>query len=202
MAIQQNLKVTEQVKFTRRTKIRRANKRASYDKDKIIALVEDVKLGHLAMVIDGEPLVMPITLWAHQGFLYLHVANRNRIHRYLESGKQVCISICESKEWVLAKSAYHHSANYRSAVLYCSGEKVEDMSEFDDSFKTCINQIEANRWDRIRAPNDKERKVTALIRLTIDEGSFKSRTGGSVEEPEDVDLPVSNGVIPICPFHK
>jgi len=194
--------MNEQVNFTRRTKIRRAHKRASYDKDKIIQLVEDVKLGHLAMVVDNEPLVMPITLWAHQGFLYLHVANRNRIHRYLESGKQVCISICESKEWVLAKSAYHHSANYRSAVLYCSGEKVEDMSEFDDSFKTCINQIEAERWDKVRPPNDKERKVTALMRLTIDEGSFKSRTGGSVEEPEDLDLPVNNGVIPICPFHK
>lgn len=194
--------MSEQVKHTRRTKVRRANKRASYDRDQIIRLVEDVKLGHLAMVVDGEPLVMPITLWAHENNLYIHLANNNRIQRYLASGKQVCISICESKEWVLAKSAYHHSANYRSAVIYCSGTKVLDRNEFNQSFKTCINQIEADRWDKIRPPNDKEWKVTTLMRLTIDEGSFKSRSGGSIEEPEDLALPVENGVKAICPFHN
>lgn len=191
-----------QVKHTRKTKIRRGNKRASYDRDKIIALIEDVKLGHLAMVVDDEPLVMPITLWAHNDNLYIHVANRNRIHRYLESGKQVCISICESKEWVLAKSAYHHSANYRSAVIYCSGERVIDMGEFDRSFETCINQIETNRWQQVRQPNDKERKVTALMRLTIEEGSYKSRSGDPIDEPEDMNLPVSSGLKEICPFHN
>jgi len=194
--------MTEQIPHTRRTKIRRANKRASYDRSKVIALIEDVKLGHLAMVIDDEPLVMPITLWAHQDNLYLHVANRNRIQRYLESGKQVCISICESKEWVLAKSAYHHSANYRSAVIYCTGEKVTDSDEFDQSFKTCINQIEAERWDKVRSPNEHERKVTALMRLIIVEGSFKARSGGPTEEPEDMALPVKHGVAAICPFHQ
>ncbi len=192
----------EQIKHTQRTKVRRANKRASYDRSKVIELIDDVKLGHLAMVIDGEPLVMPITLWAHHTNLYIHVAKRNRIHRYLESGKQVCISICESKEWVLAKSAYRHSTNYRSAVIYCSGERVTDSIEFDRSFKSCINQMEEDRWDKIRPPSNKEREVTALMRLTIEEGSYKERTGGSVEDPEDMDLPVENGVVAICSYHK
>ena len=194
--------MTEQIPHTRRTKVRRAHQRASYDKHKVIELVEDVKLGHLAMIIDGQPLVMPITLWAHNNSLYLHVANRNRIQRYLEAGNQVCISICEATEWVLAKSAYSHSTNYRSAVLYCTGERVTDMEEFDQSFKTCINQIEEDRWQKVREPNEKERKVTALMRLTIVEGSYKARTGGPNEEPGDEDLPIESGLKKICPFHQ
>jgi len=193
--------MTEQLKYTRRTKVRRDNKLASYDRHKVIELIEDVKLGHLAMVIDNEPLVMPITLWAHQNDLYIHVAKNNRIQRYLESDKQVCISICEQTEWVLAKSAESHTVNYRSAVIYCTGKRVNDVTEFDQSFKTCINQIEEDRWDKVRPPNDEERKVTALMRLTIEEGSYKSREGPS-DEPEDMALPVENGLIKICPYHK
>jgi len=102
----------------------------------------------------------------------------------------------------MSKSAYHHSANYRSAVVYCSGERVTDAEEFDHAFKSIIDQLETGRWEHIRPPNPNERKATALIKLTINEGSFKSRTGGPNEDPEDMALPVWHGTKPVCPFHK
>ena len=185
-----------------RTTIRRAKQRGSYDLASVIRLIEDVKLAHVALIVDNLPLVIPLTIWADNNELYIHLGNKNRIQRYLEAGHQVCISVCESKEWVLSKSAYHHSANYRCAVLYCTGERIVDATLFDASFKTCINQIEAERWQNIRPPSDKERTITALMKLTIVEGSFKMREGGPTEEPEDLLLPVANGVKPICPFHQ
>lgn len=118
----------------------------------------------------------------------------------LEQGEQICVSFAECSEWVMAKSAYHHSANYRSAVLFCSGERVVNPTEFDRVFKVVINQIEPDRWQQVRHPSAQERKGTALMKLTIDEGSFKSRTGGPNEEPEDMELPVWHGTKPVCPM--
>jgi hypothetical protein len=84
----------------------------------------------------------------------------------------------------------------------CTGERVIDEAEFDNAFKAIINNLEVGRWDEVRPPNAIERKATALMKLTINEGSFKQRTGGPVEEPEDLALPVWNGVMSACPIHK
>lgn len=103
--------------------------------------------------------------------------------------------------------------NYRSAVVYCSGERVESDEEFDLAFKGIINEIEPGRWDHIRPPSPKERKATALLKLTINEGSYKSRKGGPAEEEDDLALSVWNVTMPIdgpgqkpkgggCPFHR
>ena len=88
-------------------------------------------------------------------------------------------------------------------MLFCTGERVTDPDEFDEAFKVIINQLEADRWSKIRSPYEKERRITALMKLTINEGSFKQRTGGPSEEPEDMELPVWHGTLPACPFgHK
>ena len=187
---------------TDHSRVRRAAKRASYDLDKVIALVNDVKTGHLGFISNGRPVVIPLTLWAHEDSLYLHCINKSRIQRLLEAGGEICVSVAECSEWVMAKSAYHHSANYRSAVLYCTGERVTDHALFDAAFKAIINDLEDGRWEQVRAPSTKERKATALMRLTIQEGAFKQRTGGPNEEPEDLDLPVWHGNISACPMHS
>lgn len=191
-----------EVKFTEHSKVRRVAKRASYDKSKIFQLVDDLKLGHVGFIVNHRPVVIPLTVWHAKDHLYLHVANKSRIQRHLESKGEVSISFAECSEWVMSKSAYHHSANYRSAVVYCTGERVVDDCEFDHAFKVVINQIEEDRWDHVRPPNALERKATALMRLTINEGAFKARTGGPNEEPEDLSLPIWNGTKPVCPFHR
>lgn len=197
----------------KRATVRRGAKRASYNKADVYQLIDDLKLAHLGFVVDGSPVIIPITLWRVEDHLYFHVANKSRLQRLLEAGQEICVSLAECSEWVMAKSAYHHSANYRSAVLYCTGERITEATEFDKAFEVVINQMEADRWQHLRPPSNSERKATALMKLTIQEGSFKSRSGGPVEEEEDMALPVWHGTLPTeydgstkeqssgCPYH-
>jgi len=193
---------SDTLKKTVRSTVRHTRERASYFKEDVYRLIDDLKLGHIAFAIDAQITNVPITIWRVGDYLYFHCANKGRMQKHLESGEEVCISFAECTEWVMAKSAYHHSANYRSAVVFCRGERVVDEDEFDAIFKVIINQIEPGRWDEVRAPNKIERKATALMKLTIDEGSFKSRLGEPNEENEDLSLPVWHGTLPVCPFHQ
>lgn len=181
---------------TSKSTVRRGAQRARYDKALVYKLIDDLKTGHVGFIQDAQVIIVPMTIWRVQDHLYLHVANKSRLQKLLEAGEQVCISFAECSEWVLAKSAYHHSANYRSCVLFCRGERVMDNEEFDLAFKGIINSIEANRWEKVRPPSVQERKGTALMRLTIDEGAFKSRDGGPNEEKADIALPVWHGTVP------
>jgi len=191
---------SESLCYSQKSKVRRGAKRASYQKDKVYQLIDDLKLGHVGFTSNDQVFVIPITLWRVDEYLYLHVANKSRLQRLIESGEEICISFAECNEWVMSKSAYHHSANYRSAVVYCSGERVADDEQFDHAFKGIINQLEEGRWEHIRAPSPNERKATALMKLSINEGSFKSREGGPTEEADDMILPVWHGTKAVCPF--
>jgi len=194
--------INDTLPYSPKSQVKRGAKRASYHKDKVFKLIDDLKLGHVGFVVDGQVFVIPLTVWRVGEHLYIHVMNKSRLQRMIESGEEVCISFAECNEWVMSKSAYHHSANYRSAVVYCVGERVTEAEDFDNAFKEVIEQLEAGRWEHIRPPNPNERKATALLKLSIREGSFKSREGGPNEEPEDLDLPVWHGTKPVCPFHK
>lgn len=182
------------------SKVRRAAKRARYERAPVYQLVDQLKLGHIAFIANNRPVSIPMTFWRVDDHLYFHVANKSRLHRLVESGGEICVSFARYDAWVMSKSAFHHSANYRSAVLFCSGERVTDAAEFDRVFNVMLDQMEAGRSDQVRPPNDKERRATALLKLTINEGSFKQRDEGVNEEPEDLDLPVWNGLAAICPF--
>ena len=193
--------LSETLTSTNKSHVRRGAKRASYFKEDVFRLIDDLKMGHVGFAIEGQVFVIPLTVWRVDEYLYIHVMNKSRLQRLLTSGEEVCISFAECNEWVMSKSAYHHSANYRSAVVYCVGERISEAELFDDAFKEVIEQLEPGRWEHIRPPNTNERKATALLKLTINEGSFKSRKGGPNEEPEDLDLPVWHGTKPVCPFH-
>ncbi|QFU75892.1 pyridoxamine 5'-phosphate oxidase family protein [Halioglobus maricola] len=185
-----------------RAQVKRSRERATYHREAVYRLVDDLKLGHIGFSWKGQLHVIPMTVWRVDDHLYFHTMNKSRMQKLLEAGAEVCISFAECTEWVLAKSAYHHSANYRSAVVYCTGERVTEPDEFDRAFEVCIEQLEAGRWQQVRPPNAQERKATALMKLTIVEGAGKSRSGGPNEEPEDLDLPVWHGTVPVCPFHS
>ncbi|GGC90993.1 pyridoxamine 5'-phosphate oxidase family protein [Halopseudomonas salina] len=176
-----------------RSKVKRAAKRASYERAPAYALIDRLKTAHLAFVEEGEPRIIPITAWRVGDDLYVHTLNGGRLAERLDAGIQLCLSFAVTEEWVMSKSAYNHSANYQSLVLFGRAERVVNEDDFDAAFRAVINDIEPGRWDKVRAPNAKERKATALFRIPIEEGAFKSRTGGPVEEPEDLDLPVWHG---------
>ena len=179
-----------------RSRVQRAVKRASYDRETAYRLIDRLKTAHVGFVEDGEPRIIPITAWRLGDDLYLHTLNGGRLSRRLGSGALLCISFAVTNEWVMTKSAFHHSANYESLVLYGRAVPVTDHAAFDAAFRAIINQIEPGRWEQVRAPNDKERKATALFRIPIEEGAFKSRTGGPNDDPEDMALPVWHGLIP------
>ncbi|WP_288367597.1 pyridoxamine 5'-phosphate oxidase family protein [uncultured Marinobacter sp.] len=179
-----------------RSRVQRAVKRASYDRETAYRLIDRLKTAHIGFVEDGEPRIIPITAWRLGDDLYVHTLNGGRLSRRLESGALLCISFAVTNEWVMTKSAFNHSANYESLVLYGRAEPVCDDAAFDAAFRAIINQIEPGRWEQVRAPNNKERKATALFRIPIDEGAFKSRTGGPNDDPEDMSLPVWHGLIP------
>ncbi|MBW4976967.1 pyridoxamine 5'-phosphate oxidase family protein [Marinobacter adhaerens] len=179
-----------------RSRVQRAVKRASYDRETAYRLIDRLKTAHLGFVEDGEPRIIPITAWRLGDDLYVHTLNGGRLSRRLESGVLLCISFAVTNEWVMTKSAFNHSANYESLVLYGHAVPVTDHAAFDAAFRAIINQIEPGRWEQVRAPNNKERKATALFRIPIDEGAFKSRTGGPNDDPEDMTLPVWHGLIP------
>lgn len=179
-----------------RSQVRRAAKRASYERGPAYALIDRLKTGHVAFVEDGEPRIIPITLWRLNDNLYLHTLNGGRLSKQLEAGTLLCVSFAVTEEWVMSKSAYNHSANYQSLVLFGRAERVTAPNEFDAAFAAIINQLEPGRWDRVRPPNDRERGATALFRIPIREGAFKSRSGGPGEEPGDLALPVWHGTRP------
>ena len=187
---------------SKHSKVKSGAKQASYQKQPIYHLIDDLKLGHIGFISNGRPVVIPMTIWRVEEFIYFHVANKSRLHKLLKAGEEIAISFAECSEWVMAKSAYQHSANYRSAVLYCTGSKVTDDKEFDHAFEVCIEQMEEGRWKQVRPPSKKERKATSLMKLQINEASFKSNKGGPADKKEDLDLPVWTGTIPVCPFHK
>ena len=182
--------------FCPRSRVQRAVKRASYDRETAYRLIDRLKTAHLGFVEDGEPRIIPITAWRLGDDLYVHTLNGGRLSRRLASGVLLCISFAVTNEWVMTKSAFNHSANYESLVLYGHAVPVTDHAAFDAAFRAIINQIEPGRWEQVRAPNNKERKATALFRIPIDEGAFKSRTGGPNDDPEDMTLPVWHGLIP------
>lgn len=191
----------EHFPYSSHSRVKRGKSRASYKKQPVYQLIDDLKLGHIGFIYDERPVVIPITLWRVDDFLYFHVANKSRLHKLIDAGQEVAVSFAESSEWVMAKSAYNHSANYRSAVLYCTGSEVTDEKDFDQIFKVLTDQIEEGRWEQLRLPNEKERRSTALIRLQINEASFKSRTGGPEDEEADKALAVWSGTKAICPVH-
>ena len=180
-----------------RSQVKRAAQRASYEREPAYSLIDRLKTAHVAFVEEGEPRIVPLTVWRLGDDLYLHTLNGGRMSRRLSSGALLCISFAVTNEWVMTKSAFNHSANYESLVLFGRAALVTDETEFDAAFSTIINQLEPGRWEQVRAPNTKERKATALFRVPIEEGSFKSRTGGPNEEPEDMALSVWHGTLPV-----
>ncbi len=186
----------DELSKTIRSTLVRAKKRGSYNKEDVYQLIDDTKLGNVAFLENGSPIVIPMLVWRMDDFVYLHGSRIARIFERLPD-QEIAISFTELTEWVLAKSAFHHSANYRSAVLFGKPELVEDESLQLLAYESFINQIQDGRWSKVRHPNDKEMKATAMVRMQINEGSFKSRMGGPNDDKDDLELPVWAGVIPV-----
>lgn len=181
---------------TDRTRIRRDD-RAHYDREVVHAVFDEALICHVGFVVDGQPYVVP-TIHSRVGdTLYLHGSPATRMMRALKQGVPVCITATLLDGLVFAKSAFHHSMNYRSAVVVGTAREVADPEEKMVAMRAIVEHVARGRWDEARQPNDKEFKGTAIVAVPIDEASAKVRTGPPIEDDDDLDLDVWAGVLPL-----
>ncbi|MFF6950899.1 pyridoxamine 5'-phosphate oxidase family protein [Streptomyces iakyrus] len=185
---------------TDRTVPTRSPDRASYDKDLVHAILDEAYVCHLGFVRDGAPVVLP-TLYARVGErLYVHGSTGSRPLRaagQADPGLDVCLTVTHVDGLVLARSAFHHSINYRSVVVHGVAHDVTDPEEKRQALDALVDHVVPGRSADSRPANKKELAATAVIRLDLDEVSAKLRTGGVNDEPEDLALPHWAGVVPV-----
>jgi uncharacterized protein len=185
---------------TDRTVPTRSAARASYDKELVHAILDEGYVCHLGFVRDGSPVVLP-TLYGRVGErLYVHGSTGSRPLRMTgetDPGLPVCLTVTHVDGLVLARSAFHHSINYRSVVVHGVARQVTDPEEQRTALDALVDHVVPGRSADSRRANKKELAATAVIRLDLDEVSAKLRTGGVNDEPEDLGLPHWAGVVPL-----
>jgi nitroimidazol reductase NimA-like FMN-containing flavoprotein (pyridoxamine 5'-phosphate oxidase superfamily) len=180
-----------------RTRVRRLPERGVYERSEIDTILDEALICHLAYVKDGEPRVIP-TIHARVGdTLYVHGSNASRTLRSTKGGAPVAAEVTLLDGLVLARSAFHHSMNYRSVVVYDRAREVTDPTEKFDAQRALVEHVVRGRADDARLPNQRELDQTTILAISLDEASAKVRTGPPKDEEEDLALPVWAGVLPL-----
>jgi nitroimidazol reductase NimA-like FMN-containing flavoprotein (pyridoxamine 5'-phosphate oxidase superfamily) len=180
-----------------KNRIKRVPKRASYDKPSVYEILDDNFLCHVAFSGQETPFVIP-TIYGRKGdSIFLHGSVKSRLMNKVKEGIPVCISVAMVDGLVLARSVFHHSANYRSVVLFGMAVEVTDDKAKHDAFEVITENVLKGRWKEARQPNNKELNVTAVMEVKIETATAKVRTGGPVDEKSDYELNVWAGVLPI-----
>ncbi len=180
-----------------RTRIRRLPERGSYDREALDAILDEALICHVAFVDNGDPYVIP-TIHARDGdVIYLHGSPASRMLRLMKEGGRVSINVTIVDAIVAARSVFHHSMNYRSAVVFGSPRIVDDDDERLRAMEVITEHVLPGRWSEARHPSKIESKGTLLVAVPIDEFSVKTRSGPPVDDEADYDLPVWAGVIPL-----
>jgi nitroimidazol reductase NimA-like FMN-containing flavoprotein (pyridoxamine 5'-phosphate oxidase superfamily) len=182
---------------TGRTQVHRLPKRGVYDRARIHAILDEGFLCHVGFTVEGQPYVIPTSYVRAGKQIYIHGSAASRMLRSLDSGVDVCVAVTLLDGFVLARSAFHHSMNYRSAMMLGKARLVTDHAEKRDALRLFTNHIVPGRWDEVRQPTDQELKATSVLALALDEVSAKVRVGPPIDDEEDYTLPVWAGVVPI-----
>lgn len=182
---------------TARTTPSRLAKRAHYDEATIHPILDEALFCTVSYSVDGQPMAIP-TAFARKGDkLYIHGSVGSHFIRVVEQGIPVCISVMLTDGLVLAKSAFHHSVNYRSVVIFAEAEKVTDEDERMEALALITDHLIPGRWNDLRPTTDSEMRKTTVLAFSLAEASAKVRTGGPGDDPEDEHLPTWAGVIPM-----
>ena len=182
---------------TARVRVRRLAERGRYDRAMIEAILDEGFVCHVGVVVDSGPVVIPTAYARIADRLYLHGAPANATLGQASSGMPVCVTVTLVDGLVLARSAFHHSINYRSVVVYGTGTEVTDVEEKRAALAAVVEHIVPGRGADARPPTAAELRATRVVRVPLDEASAKIRTGGPKDDPEDLDLPVWAGQVPL-----
>jgi uncharacterized protein len=189
--------VPESISPTERTRLVREPQRANYDRETIFKILDEAFVCHVGFSLEGQPYVIP-TLFARVGeAIYFHGSAASRMLRNASEGIPVCITVTLTDGFVLARSVFNHSMNYRSVVALGKALLVDAPEEKLKALRAFTEKIIPGRWNDARQPNEKELKSTSILRLPLTEVSAKIRTGPPEDDAPDYSLPVWAGVIPL-----
>ena len=185
------------MKRTERTELRRLPARGSHDPKVIHSILDAGFLAHVGFQVEGQPVVIP-TLYGREGdTLYLHGSAASRMLRTLQAGVPACVTVTLVDGLVLARSAFHHSINYRSVVAFGTAREIKEPGRKTQALRTISEHLIAGRWKDVRSPSEKELDATSVLEFSIEEASAKVRQGPPLDDEEDYSLPVWAGVIPL-----
>ncbi|MEO1057177.1 MAG: pyridoxamine 5'-phosphate oxidase family protein [Actinomycetota bacterium] len=182
---------------TARTKLHRAPGRGSYDRDEVYAAIDGAVVGHVGYTIDDTPYVTPTAVWRNGDFLYWHAAESGRMAKHLAQGVPVCVTVTHFDGLVAARSAFHHSVNYRSVMAFGVAESIDDAAAKMAALEHFIERLYPGRWASIRQPDAAELARTSVFRVALDEAVCKERSGPPVDDDGDLVLDVWAGTVPI-----
>jgi nitroimidazol reductase NimA-like FMN-containing flavoprotein (pyridoxamine 5'-phosphate oxidase superfamily) len=182
---------------TERTRLRRRPNRGAFDTDTIHAILDEGFVCHIGFTVDGQPFVIP-TGYARRGDeIYVHGSSASRMLRSLGDGIDLCLTVTLVDGLVLARSAFHHSMNYRSVVVLGKARVVSDDAEKREALRCFTDHIVPGRWSDLRPLTDQEVRATSVLALPITEASAKIRSGAPIDDEEDYEWPVWAGVVPL-----
>ena len=182
---------------TERTQVKRLPKRGKYDHETVHKILDEGFVCHVGFSVDGQPFVIPTNYGRTGDVLYLHGSAASRMLKTLSGGVPVCVTVTHVDGLVLARSAFHHSVNYRSVVILGTARLVEDPAEKMEALRLFTEHVMKGRWDDVRQPTEQELKATIVLALPLEEVSAKVRTGGPIDDEPDYTLPVWAGVLPL-----
>jgi uncharacterized protein len=180
-----------------RSRVRRLPERGSRERALVHAILDEGFVCHVGFATEEGPVVIP-TLYARDGErIYLHGSPASRMLRALGKGVPVCVTVTHLDGLVLARSAFHHSVNYRSAVIFGAAREIADLDEKRRAFEVIVEHVVPGRTPETRMPNDFETKYTRVLAVDITEATAKVRSGGPKDDAEDMTLPHWAGVVPL-----
>ena len=182
---------------TERSKLKRLPKRGQFERDSVNAILDEGFVCHVGFVVNGQPFVIPTGYARANDKLYIHGSQASRMLRTLSQGVDVCVTVTLVDGLVLARSAFHHSMNYRSVVVFGRATQVEDQQEKLAALFALSEHFVKGRWNDVREPTEAELKATTVLSLQLKEASAKVRSGPPLDDDEDYALPVWAGVIPL-----
>lgn len=189
--------MSNEIKQTQRTKLKRIPKRGSFDREIVYKILDEAFICHIGFNVDGQTFVIPTAYGRKGDTLFVHGSAASRMMREMSKGIDVCITVTLVDGLVLARSAFHHSINYRSVVVFGKAEIVTEEAEKNDALFAFTEHLIKGRWADVREPNSKELKGTTVLKLEINEASAKMRTGNPIDDEEDMNLDCWAGVIPL-----
>jgi nitroimidazol reductase NimA-like FMN-containing flavoprotein (pyridoxamine 5'-phosphate oxidase superfamily) len=182
---------------TERTRVRRLPKRGNYDRESVYKILDEAMICHVGFIVDGQPYVIPTGYGRSGDTLYIHGASTSRMLNSAAEGIPVCITVTLVDGLVLARSAFHHSMNYRSVVILGTARRVESDEEKLAALRTFTEHVVPGRWADVRQPTPQELKATTVLALPLEEVSAKIRTGPPIDDDADYALPIWAGVLPL-----